>query len=79
MNIKKILIKCVKCKKEYYVGIKYYRKLNILTHNCKQCKLYGEGNPNYGKKWSTEMKIKQSETIKLKVDEAYRLNCSKGM
>lgn len=41
--------------------------------------LIGENNPNFGKKWDDDRKARQSEIIKSKVDEEYRLNCAKGM
>lgn len=77
--IKKHHIKCVKCDKECSHTPHYFYKLDINTYNCKQCKLNGEGNPNYGNKWSNELRNRVSEIIKSKVDENYRLNCSKGM
>jgi hypothetical protein len=46
---------------------------------CRGCKLKGNANPNYGNKWSDTMKNIQSNVIKSKVDETYRLNCAKGM
>lgn len=76
---KKWSVKCVECGKEYEVTAHYYIKLDRLTHKCKQCKLKGKGNPNYGNKWSEELKIEQSFIIKSKVDETYRMKCSKGM
>jgi hypothetical protein len=41
--------------------------------------LVGENNPNFGKKWDADRKARQSEIIKSRVDEEYRLNCAKGM
>ena len=76
---KKCEIKCVSCGKEYSVTPHYFLKLEMKNHKCKQCKLKGEGNPNYGKKWSNELKEKVSKIIKSKVDDNYRLNCGKGM
>lgn len=76
---KKWKIKCVNCDKEYDVTAHYYCKLDTPNHKCKQCKLKGEGNPNYGNKWSDEQKDRISEIVKSRVDENYRLNCSKGM
>jgi hypothetical protein len=76
---KKHLIKCNKCGKECSFTPKYFYKLDLITFNCKQCKLNGEGNPNYGNKWSNELKKRVSEIVKSRVDENYRLNCSKGM
>jgi len=76
---KKHLIKCNRCGKECSFTPKYFYKLDLITFNCKQCKLNGEGNPNYGNKWSNELKKRVSEIVKSRVDENYRLNCSKGM
>jgi hypothetical protein len=76
---KKWKIKCVNCSKEYEVTPHYYTKLDIPNHKCKQCKLHGEGNPNYGNKWSNELREQVSKIVKSRVDENYRLNCSKGM
>jgi hypothetical protein len=39
----------------------------------------GESNPNYGNKWTEEKKESFSNLIKSKVNDEYRLNCSKGM
>jgi len=72
-------LKCVKCNKEYSVTAHYYIKVDAHTHMCKQCKLCGVGNPNYGKNWSHDMRNVQSDLIKSKVDEKYRLDCAKGM
>lgn len=76
---KKWSIKCVNCGKEYFVTAHYYAQLNHDYHNCKQCKLNGEGNPNYGKKWSDTEKETQSKLIKSKINEEYLIKCSKGM
>ena len=76
---KKHLIKCNKCGKECSFIPTYFYKLDLNTFKCKQCKLHGEGNPNYGNKWPNELKEKVSKIIKSRVDENYRLNCSKGM
>lgn len=76
---KKHLAKCNECGKECLFTSHYFYKLDLTTFNCKQCKLKGEGNPNYGNKWSNELKKQVSEIIKSRVDENYRINCSKGM
>jgi hypothetical protein len=76
---KKWEVKCVNCEKQYSVTAHYFIQIDTPNHRCKQCKLKGEGNPNYGNKWSDELKNKVSEIIKSKVDEKYRLNCAKGM
>lgn len=38
----------------------------------------GINNPNYNKKWTEDQKQKQSDLVKSKVDDEYRLNCSKA-
>lgn len=72
-------ILCKKCGKECEISAGYIRKVDLVTFNCKQCKLHGEGNPNFGKKWSIEKRKKFSELTKSRVDDDYRKNCSKGM
>lgn len=72
-------ITCKKCRKECEISAGYVRRIDLVTFNCKQCKLHGEGNPNFGKKWSEEKKKKQSKKIKTKIDDEYRKKCSKGM
>lgn len=72
-------ILCKKCNKECELSPGYIRRLDLNTFECKQCKLNGVGNPNYGKKWSEEKKKQFSEYQKSKVDEKFRENCSKGM
>jgi hypothetical protein len=72
-------ILCKKCNKECEMSANYIRRLDLDTFNCKQCKLNGTGNPNYGKKWSEEKKKQFSEYQKSKVDDEYRKNCAKGM
>lgn len=42
-------------------------------------KFKGKNNPNFGNKWSTEQKEKQSLIVKSKVNDEYRKNSSKGM
>lgn len=37
--------------------------------------ILGENNPNYGNFWTDEQKRKQSDLIKSKVDDKYRLKC----
>lgn len=76
---KKHFTKCVKCDKECLFTSHYFYKLDLTTFNCKQCKLKGGGNPNYGKKWSNELREQVSKIVKSRVDENYKLNCSKGM
>jgi hypothetical protein len=76
---KKHKIICITCNKICEFIPHHYIKLNEKTFKCKQCKLRGIGNPNYGKKWSDTKKIEQSNLIKSKVNENYKLNCSKGM
>ena len=51
---KKHIVKCVECNKQYEVTVNYYIKLDLLNHKCKQCKLRGTGNPNFGNRWSEE-------------------------
>ena len=67
---------CLHCKKEYYV--KPSRK-EVSKYCSLQCKGFylkqvnkGTNNPNFGKKWPEERKKKQSQIVKLKVDEEYR-------
>jgi hypothetical protein len=76
---KKHKILCKKCGKECEISAGYVRRIDLVTFNCKQCKLHGEGNPNFGKKWSIEKRKKFSELTKSRVDENYRKKCSKGM
>jgi hypothetical protein len=76
---KKYKVKCINCEKEYEVRSHFFLKLDLSTHECKQCKLCGTGNPNYGKRWSDEQKIVQSKLMSSKVNENTRLNSSKGM
>jgi hypothetical protein len=72
-------ILCKKCGKECEISAGYIRRIDVINFNCKQCKLYGEGNPNFGKKWSIEKKKQLSEYTKSRVDDSFRKNCSKGM
>lgn len=76
---KKHTIVCTNCNRSCNFTPHHFLKLDVLSFKCKKCKLNGEGNPNFGKKWSESKKIKQSILIKSKVDENYRLSCSKGM
>lgn len=76
---KKHEIVCLSCNKKYEFTAHHFIKLNKKTFNCKKCSLKGSGNPNYGKKWDETKKIEQSNLIKSKVDDEYRLKCSKGM
>jgi hypothetical protein len=76
---KKHNIICTNCNKNCTFTPHHYIKLNKKTFNCKQCKLQGVGNPNYGNRWSETKKIEQSKLMKSKVDEDFRRNCSKGM
>ena len=78
-NNKKHDIECIECKKTSNVTAHYFITLDVNTHKCKQCKLKGDGNPNFGKKWSPELKDKVSKIIKSKVNDKYRLDCAKGM
>ena len=75
----KFIVKCVVCGKENNYTSNYFITLDLATYRCKQCKLKGEGNPNYNKRWSDEKKEIQSKLVKSKVDDEYRINCSKGM
>jgi hypothetical protein len=78
-NSKKHKIECIECKKVYDVTAHYFISLDANTHRCKRCKFKGKSNPNFGKRWSHEKRKKQSNNIKSRVDDVYRLNCSKGM
>ena len=72
-------ILCKKCGKECEISAGYVRRVDITNFNCRKCKSIGEGNPNFGKKWTEEKKKEQSEIIKSKIDNEYRKNCAKGM
>jgi hypothetical protein len=61
------------------VTANYYIKLDLLNHKCKQCKLQGTGNPNFGNRWSEEKRKEFSILIKSMVNDEYRENCAKGM
>lgn len=76
---KKHIIKCLECNKQYEVTANYYIKLDLLNHKCKQCKLQGTGNPNFGNRWSEEKRKEFSILIKSMVNDEYRENCAKGM
>jgi hypothetical protein len=78
-NKKKHEIKCLECDKICNFTPNYYLKLDSNNFKCKQCKLKGDGNPNFNNKWSEERKKNFSLFIKLKVDDEYRKKCSKGM
>lgn len=80
-----ILINCSNCGKEIYKSACFLKRSKYLFCN-NECRIIymkgtftGKDNPNFGKKWDDERKKKQSEIIKSKVDDEYRLNCSKGM
>lgn len=58
-------------------------KYNYCSDECRVTGMKGKGtgsdNSNFGKRWNDDRKVRQSEIIKSKVDEEYRLNCAKGM
>lgn len=61
--------KCPVCFKEY----KTYKKTQkTCSKVCMGINNRGENNPNFGKVWTEQKKIEQSELIKSKVDDAYR-------
>jgi hypothetical protein len=80
-----ILVNCGNCGAEIYKSACFVKKSkNLFCGN--ECRVKymkgkgtGEDNPNFGKKWGDERKKTQSEIIKSKVDDEYRLNCAKGM
>jgi hypothetical protein len=80
-----ILVNCSNCGAEIYKSACFIkRSKNLFCGN--ECRVKymkgkgtGEDNPNFGKKWDDERKKTQSEIIKSKVDDEYRLNCAKGM
>jgi hypothetical protein len=80
-----ILVNCSNCGAEIYKSACFIkRSKNLFCGN--ECKVKymkgrgtGEDNPNFGKKWDDERKKVQSEIIKSKVDDEYRLNCARGM
>jgi hypothetical protein len=71
------------CKNLYFKGKKLeeiydLEKAEIIRKKISST-VKGINNPNYGNTWTLGQKEKQSILIKNKVDEEYRLNCSKGM
>lgn len=73
----KFIGKCLYCRNDF---------TRYISKNCSQpkfcclsCKgnyqsifLKGDNNPNFGKKWSEDMKLKQKNLISSKVDDIYR-------
>jgi hypothetical protein len=51
----------------------YNKPTKTCSRKCSAIFHTGENNPNYGKKWNDEMKLKQSVIVKSKVDDEYRL------
>lgn len=76
---KKHEVVCVECNKSCFFIPSYIIRIDVKNHKCMQCSFKGEGNPNFGKKWKEEGRIKQSLLMKSRVDDVYRKNCSKGM
>ena len=80
-----ILVKCDNCGNEVYKSPCHVKrnKYHYCSQECRIAGMKGKGvgndNPNFGKKWGDDRKARQSEIIKSKVDEEYKLNCSKGM
>lgn len=80
-----VLVKCDNCGNEIYKSPCHVKrnKYHYCSQKCRVAGMKGKGvgedNPNFGKKWDDDRKARQSEIIKSKVDEEYRLNCSKGM
>ena len=80
-----ILVKCDNCGNEVYKSPCHVKrnKYHYCSQECRIAGMKGKGvgkdNPNFGKKWRDDRKARQSEIIKSKVDEEYRLNCAKGM
>jgi len=86
---------CGKVFERYSPPSKPIKKLNYCSVKCKNSdskwKLVGEANPNFGKslfgtdnanfgkRWSDDNRIRQSEMVKARVDEKFRLNCAKAM
>lgn len=77
-----ILLKtCLFCNVDYQTKVDTQKYCNRLCKNehqkitqkgRKMIPKFGAENPNFGKKWTDERKIRQSEIIKSKVDDAYR-------
>jgi hypothetical protein len=80
-----ILVNCSNCGAEIYKSPCFLkRSKNLFCGNaCRikysKGKMMCEKNPNFGKKWDDDRKTRQSEIIKSKVDNEYRLNCANGM
>ena len=80
-----VLVKCENCSKEIYKYPCHIKrnKYHYCSEECRRLGMKGKGvgkdNPNFGKKWNDDRKERQSEIIKSKVDEEYRLKCAKGM
>lgn len=68
---------CLECKKDYYVKPAQQKRSKYCSIKCKgsyQSKnKKGINNPNFGKKWNSDKKKQQSEIIKSKVDDDYRV------
>jgi hypothetical protein len=80
-----ILVNCSNCGAEIYKSPCFLKRSKNLfcNNNCRveymKGKGTGEENPNFGKKWDSDRRKKQSDIIKSKVDDEYRLNCARGM
>lgn len=80
-----ILVNCSNCGAEIFKSPCFVKKSkNLFCGN--ECRIKhmkgrvcGEDNPNFGKKWGDEKKKLQSERTKSRVNDEFRLNCSKGM
>lgn len=72
--------KCLHCQSEFTRCIS---KNQILPKFCsRRCKgdyqsvfFKGDNNPNFGKQWTEEMKVKQSSLVLSKIDDDYREKC----
>jgi hypothetical protein len=79
-----ILVNCSNCGADIYKSPCFLkRSKNLFCGNeCRVDFMKGKGtgkdNPNFGRKWDEDRKKRQSEIIKSKVDDKYRLNCAKG-
>jgi hypothetical protein len=80
-----VLVKCDNCGNEIYKSPCHVKrnKYHYCSQECRVAGMKGKGvgsdNPNFGKKWDADRRERQSEIIKSKVDDEYRLKCAKGM
>lgn len=76
---KKHEVVCVECNKICFFTPNYFSEIDKKNHKCRQCNLRGDGNPNFGNRWSEEKRKERSILVKSKVNDEFRKNCSKGM